>query len=800
MKKILNNLKACFAKNAHSIKERYKDDRIGLLLFLSTYAVVGITLLTLPIFTYHQGFTIITNILSIVSVLLIATFLIFRGKFHINYYVIYMFLFVLYSTILTIFTTKDFIYSKTLLTSHAFMVVLFLLFAFTDHYKYFFTLIFGSFFILAIYFLLFYGPNLIRGTSSIERMGYELGNVNNVAMTFCFAVIFCLFLVYKYRGKTYFLLLPTVVFAGCLILTGSRGAYITLAIVLIVYLYFFIGRGYLIEYILGLITLFGVFYLILLIPALSGFKTRLDSLFASLFTVGSSSKSDTSSITRINMFIDGLKLWAKKLFIGHGVGGFMYNTAYPYYSHNTISEVLANTGLIGGFLLFYPYLRTSYLNFRKCNKGPLFFLFLIIFITTIVNLFSEIIYYNKISILIWALITAYTFKLTKRSQYVVSFTFFENKKFKPSFSVHLSEKDLKEKTEYIKPNIVFVITKLNGGGAERVASILCSEWANLNYNVTLILTSFDQNESQNYAIGNNVDIRVLCKNKKLSLFGKIRAIKGILEEKKSNVCVTFLPNSYVLAKLASIGMPIHQIFSVRNNPGSRKNLMNKFAISNCEAIVCQTKEIDEYFDKKRYKKSLIIKNPVTAEIVPSEKNDKNKLIAIGRLSDQKNFSFLIDSFGLYALINPNSSLTIYGSGDHEQDLKKKIIELNLEQQIRIIPFTNDIKEKINNFGIYCSSSTYEGFSNAMLEAGQAGLPIVALDCAGGCAQEMIKDNGLILPLNATPRDFCVALDKVHKNYKTYRQYAIKEAKLINIDYNSKSAAQEWIDLFEYILN
>ena len=122
-------------------------------------------------------------------------------------------------------------------------------------------------------------------------------------------------------------------------------------------------------------------------------------------------------------------------------------------------------------------------------------------------------------------------------------------------------------------------------------------------------------------------------------------------------------------------MKIHQIFSIRIDPSSSKDLKKKFAIEECEAIVCQTREIDQYFEKKKFKKSLIIKNPVTSEIVPSTKNNKEKFIAIGRLSNQKNFSMLIESFSLYALLNPKSSLTIFGSGENEKDLKKKILKL-----------------------------------------------------------------------------------------------------------------------------
>ena len=88
----------------------------------------------------------------------------------------------------------------------------------------------------------------------------------------------------------------------------------------------------------------------------------------------------------------------------------------------------------------------------------------------------------------------------------------------------------------------------------------------------------------------------------------------------------------------------------------------------------------------------------------------------------------------------------------------------------------------------------------MLEAAQAGLPIISLDCAGGCARTIVKENGIILPLNTSARDFCIAMDEVNKNYKKYRKNAITELTAINKEYNSKEIAQEWIDLFEYILN
>ena len=101
-------------------------------------------------------------------------------------------------------------------------------------------------------------------------------------------------------------------------------------------------------------------------------------------------------------------------------------------------------------------------------------------------------------------------------------------------------------------------------------------------------------------------------------------------------------------------------------------LMNKLIIMN---LFDQNKISflpDAIIDIKQFisKKNLEIKN--------FEKFDKKKIIfAAGRLTKQKNFSYLIDEFSTFLEINNEFVLLILGDGEERNKLQKKIIEKKL---------------------------------------------------------------------------------------------------------------------------
>ena len=56
------------------------------------------------------------------------------------------------------------------------------------------------------------------------------------------------------------------------------------------------------------------------------------------------------------------------------------------------------------------------------------------------------------------------------------------------------------------------------------------------------------------------------------------------------------------------------------------------------------------------------------------KKEKKFFISVGRLTKQKNFSYLINEFNEFVKINSNYNLYIFGSGEEEKNLRSQIIK------------------------------------------------------------------------------------------------------------------------------
>lgn len=103
--------------------------------------------------------------------------------------------------------------------------------------------------------------------------------------------------------------------------------------------------------------------------------------------------------------------------------------------------------------------------------------------------------------------------------------------------------------------------------------------------------------------------------------------------------------------------------------------------------------------------------------------DSPKIIAVGRLTKQKNFAMLLDAFEI-VLQHTNATLIILGEGEEENFLKEKAKDLMIENRIIMLGFKNNPYKYIYNSDIFVLSSLYEGLSNALLEALACKVPIV----------------------------------------------------------------------------
>ncbi len=88
---------------------------------------------------------------------------------------------------------------------------------------------------------------------------------------------------------------------------------------------------------------------------------------------------------------------------------------------------------------------------------------------------------------------------------------------------------------------------------------------------------------------------------------------------------------------------------------------------------------------------------------------------------------------------------IIGGGEQEEMLRSLIIENNLAHCVHLVGFISDAYRYDRAFDIFTLTSVKEGLPTVLLEAGQAGTPVVASDIPG--AREIVTDSesGLLFP-------------------------------------------------------
>jgi glycosyltransferase involved in cell wall biosynthesis len=126
------------------------------------------------------------------------------------------------------------------------------------------------------------------------------------------------------------------------------------------------------------------------------------------------------------------------------------------------------------------------------------------------------------------------------------------------------------------------------------------------------------------------------------------------------------------------------------------------------------------------------------------------LISVGRFAPPKGYHDLMEALSLLQQTHPNFVMLMAGDGPLFDEIRQAALQKGLEGQIRFLGFRDDVPLLLAASDIFVSSSHWEGLPLAVLEAMQAGLPVVAT-AVGDIPHIVAQDAGLIVPPHAPPR-------------------------------------------------
>lgn len=357
------------------------------------------------------------------------------------------------------------------------------------------------------------------------------------------------------------------------------------------------------------------------------------------------------------------------------------------------------------------------------------------------------------------------------------------------------------KTENRK-NILFLISSIGGGGAERVGCRLVSEFSKRH---KVYLMYFDEKEKEYsvdpkvtkipFIVGkkskNDIDQsgkKVNPKTLRMNEIEKLRRIYNI------DITISFLrwPNFYNV----NAGGGTKKILSERSDPDGKGEEYFQSMISACEKgdiVVFQTEYIKNKYPENIRKKGIIIPNPINVSCFSEPSCIAKKIVSVGRLVEQKNHILLIKAFSIFLKTHNDYHLHIYGDGNLLDELKLVAKQNNVEESVHFEGFHEDVHEKIKDAEQFILSSDYEGMPNALMEAMMMGLPCISTNCSG--VSEIISNevDGLLVPkgdVDSLAKAMCRISDD-----KSIQQKLRQAASIKAQNWNTEIIGKRWEELF-----
>jgi glycosyltransferase involved in cell wall biosynthesis len=316
--------------------------------------------------------------------------------------------------------------------------------------------------------------------------------------------------------------------------------------------------------------------------------------------------------------------------------------------------------------------------------------------------------------------------------------------------------------------LLFFISSLSSGGAERVTANLANYWAERDWTVTVVTLSDGNNDF--YKLSPSVlRIRLSLLKESTNVFSglvnnlhRVFALRRVLRKTKPQVALAMMDKANIVLSLAAWGLPnMVTVGAERIHPPQLPLSpfwagLRRYCYPRLDVVTALTTDTRDWLlHHKKVKKVVVIPNAATWPLstqapllMPQDvmKSGCKLLLAVGRLSEQKGFDLLIDAFCQIAAQHADWQLVILGEGPLRDTLLAQIRLAGLEDRIKLAGRAGNVGDWYQAADLYAMSSRFEGFPNTLVEALAHGLPAVSFDCDTG-PRDIIRHtiDGLLVP-------------------------------------------------------
>ncbi|MGL3827290.1 glycosyltransferase [Candidatus Pelagibacter communis] len=268
----------------------------------------------------------------------------------------------------------------------------------------------------------------------------------------------------------------------------------------------------------------------------------------------------------------------------------------------------------------------------------------------------------------------------------------------------------------------------------------------------------------------------------------------LLKKYKPDVLIIHLITSLPMCLFYFFDLKTKLILRISGYPKLNylRNFFWKLVSKKIYKITCPTNELKLSLVKNKvfYKKKVFFLPDAIIDItkfqsqthnqrikLPSD-GEKKIILAAGRLTKQKNFTYLIQEFMKFSNLNDNFILIILGDGEEKNKLQNFIKINKLESKVHLLGHVKNVYKYMKKSDVFVLSSLWEEVGFVIVEAAISNLFVISSDCPNGPSEFLdYGRNGILFKTNNKNSLFKSFIDFVNEKDKFKKKVKAKKSSL-----------------------
>lgn len=363
-------------------------------------------------------------------------------------------------------------------------------------------------------------------------------------------------------------------------------------------------------------------------------------------------------------------------------------------------------------------------------------------------------------------------------------------------------------------NILYLITGLGGGGAEKIVTDLADQISHLGHCVKIAYLKGDvvvrpkNTEIELIYLGleNLIKVKFAYKN-----------YKKLILDFKPDVVHAHMVHANIFARISRKFLSVPRLIcsAHSNNEGGKfRMLAYKYTHNLADITTNVSKNASLSFEKL----GAVPENGIVTvyngiDLSKFEKTNKHNqlknelevlestplFLSVGRFHEAKDYPNLLRAFSIFketsTFKEKQPKLVIAGDGELRGEMESLINNLHLQSNVVLLGRRDDIPALLNMSDFFVLSSKYEGLPTVIIEAMACETYVIATDCGGSA--EIMGETGKLIPIqnsSALADAFNDVLmlneSEVINNNKIARKRIEDQFSLIN-------SVERWLKLYEF---